>query len=191
MSLSKVWKICPWRKELKFWKPFVSHETSNLFQSDLITYVLLPDHVNQINNDLKQTYVPNPSTVPVYIINSNGQKVSTTLDQLAATANKLADFGDDEITIFITGLPSSSESVQKANQELEDAFMKSFNVKNQKPSSLDYEGQQTVASEEADWDSPRTTSRSLVVSYNPFGRRRCTKTISLNISSISDHWSRR
>lgn len=126
-------------------------------------------HVSQINSPLPKSYAPNPSSVPVYIVKSNGQKESTTLDKFAESANQQPNFGKQEVTIFITGLPSSScESVEKANQELVQAYMEHYNVQRQKPRSYDYDSSEKKTSTRRDyddfeWETPKHASGSLVV----------------------------
>uniref|UniRef100_A0A1L8EE12 Putative vitellogenin-1 n=1 Tax=Haematobia irritans TaxID=7368 RepID=A0A1L8EE12_HAEIR len=90
-------------------------------------------HVSQINNDLKPSFTPSANQIPVTIVKSNGQHVSTTLDKLANTANQMPYFGKQEITVFITGLPSQkSETVKKANHKLVEAYIERFNYQNSK-----------------------------------------------------------
>lgn len=119
---------------------------------------------------MPKSYAPNPSSVPVYIVKSNGQKESTTLDKFAETANQQPNFGKQEVTIFITGLPSSScESVEKANHELVQAYMERYNVQRQKPRSYDYDSSEKKSSsrrdyEDTEWETPKHASGSLVVS---------------------------
>uniref|UniRef100_A0A1I8NUR6 Lipase domain-containing protein n=1 Tax=Stomoxys calcitrans TaxID=35570 RepID=A0A1I8NUR6_STOCA len=90
-------------------------------------------HVSQINNDLKPAFTPSPSNIPVTIVKSNGQMVSTTLDKLAGTTKQMPDFGNQEVTVFITGLPSQkSETVRTANHDLVGAYVERFNYENSK-----------------------------------------------------------
>ncbi|XP_061395320.1 vitellogenin-1-like [Musca vetustissima] len=122
-------------------------------------------HVSQINSPLPKNYSPKPSSVPVYIVKSNGQKESTTLDKFAQTANQESNFGKQEVTIFITGLPSSSsESVEKANRELVEAYMERYNVQRQKPRSYDYSSEKNSERDSSsEWETPKQASGSLVI----------------------------
>ncbi|XP_073835746.1 vitellogenin-1-like [Musca autumnalis] len=128
-------------------------------------------HVSQINNPLPQSYAPNPSSVPVYIVKSNGQKESTTLDKFADTANQQPNFGKQEVTIFITGQPASScESVEKANHELVQAYMERYNAQRQKPRSYDYDRHDKKSNsnsyrddDNSEWETPKHASGHLVI----------------------------
>ncbi|XP_013104424.1 vitellogenin-1-like [Stomoxys calcitrans] len=127
-------------------------------------------HVAQINNELTADYVPNPSSVPAYIVKSNGQKVPTTLDKLAATANQQSNFGNGEVTIFITGLPETTKTVEEPNNELVNAYVERYSGQRQKNTyakfarnsnkrHFDYEENDN----EDEWESGKQSSGNLVV----------------------------
>lgn len=96
-------------------------------------------HVSQINHNLRPTTTINANKIPVHIVKSNGQKESTSLDKLAQEASRDQTFGDQEVTIFITGLPSSSEAVKKANRHLIQAYMARYNMIKENPMRSDSE----------------------------------------------------
>ncbi|XP_073835748.1 vitellogenin-1-like [Musca autumnalis] len=83
-------------------------------------------HVSHINYDMKPSYTPNPSNIPVEIYKSNGEKQTTTLDKMASTAKQQHNFGKQEITVYITGLPAKTETVQKANRDLVEAYVERY-----------------------------------------------------------------
>uniref|UniRef100_A0A1L8EI29 Putative vitellogenin-1 n=1 Tax=Haematobia irritans TaxID=7368 RepID=A0A1L8EI29_HAEIR len=131
-------------------------------------------HVAQINNELEQNYAPHPSSIPVYIVMSNGQKVSTTLDKMAETANQDPEFGNEEVTIFITGLPSTTETVEKANRKLVEAYVERYSGQRQKPINVkfarnsnknqyDDDNNDDDDEQDYDWSSSKRNSGNLVV----------------------------
>ncbi|XP_061395323.1 vitellogenin-1-like [Musca vetustissima] len=83
-------------------------------------------HVSHINYDMQPSYTPTPSSIPVTIFKSNGEKVETTLDKMASTAKQMPKFGKQEITIYITGVPAKTETVHKANSELVNAYVERY-----------------------------------------------------------------
>lgn len=84
------------------------------------------DHVSHINYDMKPSYTPNPSSIQVTLFKSNGEQETTTLDKMASTAKKWSNFGKQEITIYITGIPAQTETVHKANKELVEAYVERY-----------------------------------------------------------------
>ncbi|KAM7347461.1 uncharacterized protein ACRADG_007027 [Cochliomyia hominivorax] len=124
-------------------------------------------HLAQINHDLKPEYVPSPSNIPCYVVKPSGKKVETTLDQLASTCKQQSNFGDDEVTIFITGLPATTETVKKANRKLIEAYLQRYNYKRQQPQKFDYSNEKisrTSSEEESsEWQNQPNTSGDLVI----------------------------
>ncbi|KAM7350828.1 yolk protein 3 [Cochliomyia hominivorax] len=125
-------------------------------------------HISQINYKLEPTFVPSPSNVPVYIVKNNGKKETTTLSNFVEQAKQDTRFGDEEVTIFITGLPSKTETVKKANRKLIQAYIERYNSKTQKPENYKYSDEQTgsrTSSEEtsSEWNTQKTTSGNFVV----------------------------
>ncbi|XP_017472440.1 PREDICTED: vitellogenin-1-like [Rhagoletis zephyria] len=70
-------------------------------------------HLSQINHALELSFVPSPSNVPVPLMKPNGQPEQTTLNEMVDAAKKQPNFGNEEVTIFITGLPQTSPAVAK------------------------------------------------------------------------------
>ncbi|KNC26117.1 hypothetical protein FF38_11008 [Lucilia cuprina] len=125
------------------------------------------DHLSQINHALKPNFVPSPSNVPCYIVKPSGRKVTTSLDKLASTCKQQSNFGDEEVTIFITGLPATTESVKKANRMLINAYLQRYNTKKQQPQKFDYSGEKMsrTSSEEdsSEWQKQQSSSGDLVI----------------------------
>ncbi|NP_001291655.1 vitellogenin-1-like precursor [Bactrocera dorsalis] len=130
-------------------------------------------HLSQINHALEPSFVPSPSNVPVILMKPNGQPERTNLNELVQTAKQQPNFGDEEVTIFITGLPQSSPSVAKANKKLIQAYMQRYNGQRQPISNnqdYDYgnnkDNQGATSSEEdysESWKNPKPTKGNLVV----------------------------
>ena len=126
------------------------------------------DHLSQINQDLKPSFVPSPSNVPCYLVKPNGQKVATSLDKLASACQQQSNFGNEEVTIFITGLPANqAQSVKKANRKLIEAYLQRYNNKRQQPQAFEYSGEKMsrTSSEENsnEWQNQQPASGNLVV----------------------------
>ena len=112
-------------------------------------------------------FVPSSSNVPCYIVKPNGKKVTTSLDKLASTCQQQSNFGNEEVTIFITGLPSSTETVKKANRKLIEAYLQRYNNKRQQPQAYEYSGEKmsrTSSEEDSnEWQNQKPASGNLVV----------------------------
>ncbi|KAM7346567.1 vitellogenin-1-like [Cochliomyia hominivorax] len=123
-------------------------------------------HLSRINHDLRPNYVPSASNIPCYVVKPSGKKVSTSLDQLASTCKQQPNFGDEEVTIFITGLPASTETVKKANRKLIEVYLQRYNTKRQQPQKYDYSAETAQTSSEEDskeWQRQEPSSGDLVV----------------------------
>lgn len=103
--------------------------STNMLQS----HSFLADHLSQINQDqpLRPEFRPTANDIPALVMQRNGEKKSITLNQLAATAKQESNFGNEEVTIFITGLPKSSKAANKATQKLVEAYQRRYNAQNQ------------------------------------------------------------
>lgn len=87
-------------------------------------------HLSQINHDLEPNFVP--SNIQAYLMKRNGQKVAAPLNEILERCKQDPHFGDDEVTIFITGLPEqNSRTVQKATRKLVQAYMQRYNLQEQ------------------------------------------------------------
>lgn len=126
--------------------------------------------MSRINHDLRPNFVPSPSNIPCYVVKPSGKKVPTTLDKLASTCKQQPNFGDEEVTVFITGLPASTETVKKANRNLINAYLQRYNTKRQQPQKYEYSGEKMSAtsSEEdsSEWQKQEPSTGDLVVSLN-------------------------
>ncbi|XP_065364622.1 vitellogenin-1-like [Calliphora vicina] len=124
-------------------------------------------HLSQINHDLSPNFVPSPSNVPCYVVKPNGQKVATSLNKLASTCKQQPNFGNEEVTILITGLPATTETVKKANRQLINAYLQRYNNKKQQPQKFDYSGEKMsrTSSEEdsSEWQKQQASSGNLVI----------------------------
>ncbi|KAH8420570.1 hypothetical protein KR009_011503 [Drosophila setifemur] len=85
-------------------------------------------HLSQFNGVFKPEYSPEPSQVRGYIVGERGQKIEFNLNTLVQTVKRQEKFGDDEVTIFIQGLPQSSTQVQKATRKLIQAYQQRYNL---------------------------------------------------------------
>uniref|UniRef100_A0A1I8PE41 Lipase domain-containing protein n=1 Tax=Stomoxys calcitrans TaxID=35570 RepID=A0A1I8PE41_STOCA len=88
-------------------------------------------HLSQIDRSITPDFVPSPSNIPVYIFNHKGQKKVATLSNYVEEAKKIEDFGDEEVTIFITGLPESLETVKKVNTQMIKSYIQSMSQKSE------------------------------------------------------------
>ncbi|KAH8274453.1 hypothetical protein KR026_007825 [Drosophila bipectinata] len=85
-------------------------------------------HLSQFNGVFKPEYKPEPSQVRGYIVGENGQKIQFNLNNFVQTVKRQQNFGDDEVTIFIQGLPQRSSQVQKATRKLVQAYQQRYNL---------------------------------------------------------------
>ncbi|XP_030382044.1 vitellogenin-1 [Scaptodrosophila lebanonensis] len=110
-------------------------------------------HLSQINHDLEPSFVP--SQIPVYIPRPNGEKISTTLTEVISNLKQNTNFGQDEVTIVLTGLPQTSRTVQKATRKLVQAYMQRYNLKQQQEQGQkygnDYDDKEQRTSSEEDY----------------------------------------
>ncbi|XP_068158701.1 vitellogenin-3 [Drosophila tropicalis] len=124
-------------------------------------------HVAHINHDLRPNFVPSPSNVPVWIV-SNGQRMEAKLNNYVQKAKELQNFGEDEVTVVLTGLPQTSPTMKKAMRKLEQAYIQRYNLQEQqkfaqeqlKNKDYDY----TSSDETADqWQSAKSRSGDLII----------------------------
>lgn len=155
-----------------YWREFVS-SIINLFIIPINIVIIIlyfKDHLSQIKHDLRPNFVPSPSNVPCYVVKPNGKKVKTSLDQLASTCKQQPNFGNEEVTVFITGLPATTETVRKANRKLIEAYLQRYNTKRQQPQKYEYSGEklsQTSSEEDSnEWQKQEPSTGNLVVSFN-------------------------
>ncbi|XP_017055795.1 vitellogenin-2 [Drosophila ficusphila] len=85
-------------------------------------------HLSQFNRVFKPDYTPEPSQIKGYIVGERGQKIEFNLNTLVETVKRQQNFGDDEVTIFIQGLPESNAQVQKATRKLVNAYQQRYNL---------------------------------------------------------------
>ncbi|XP_075158676.1 vitellogenin-3-like [Haematobia irritans] len=109
-------------------------------------------HLSQIDQSVTPDFVPSPANVPVYVFKPNGQMEKTTLNNYVQVVKRMERFGDEEVTIFISGLPESLNSVKKANTKLVEAYVQRNSQKAQ-PEGDD---------ESSNWDSEKPAGGHLI-----------------------------
>uniref|UniRef100_A0A1L8EI87 Putative vitellogenin-2 n=1 Tax=Haematobia irritans TaxID=7368 RepID=A0A1L8EI87_HAEIR len=96
-------------------------------------------HLAQANQALEPTYAPRPSEIPAFVITPDNQKIDFKLSQLPTIAKELPYFGKQDVTVFITGLPSKSECVKKATRKMVEAYMQRYNQESEQGYAYDDE----------------------------------------------------
>ncbi|KAM8720204.1 hypothetical protein ACLKA7_006276 [Drosophila subpalustris] len=124
-------------------------------------------HISSIKQDLTPNFVPSASNIPVWIVKSNGDRVEAKLNNYVEKATAQPGFGEDEVTIVMTGLPQNTPTTQKAIRKLEQAYMQRYNVQNQQKNSRQQNNKDYVStsSEETseEWKSAKTTAGNLII----------------------------
>ncbi|KAH8250779.1 hypothetical protein KR038_009892 [Drosophila bunnanda] len=87
-------------------------------------------HLSQIHHNVQPNFVP--SNIQVYVPKPNGQKIVAPLNEMIQRLKQKQNFGDDEVTIIVTGLPQNTETVQKATRKLVQAYMQRYNLQQQR-----------------------------------------------------------
>ncbi|KAI8118819.1 Vitellogenin-2 [Lucilia cuprina] len=80
-------------------------------------------HLAQVNEEFQPSFSPKPSEIQTHLITPNNQKISFKLNELPKIAKEAKNFGDQEVTIFITGLPQKTERIKKATRKLVQAYI--------------------------------------------------------------------
>lgn len=95
------------------------------------------------------------------------------LNNFVEKATSESSFGQDEVTIVLTGLPQTTPTIKKALRKLEQAYLQRYNLQEQLKNSQQQNYQQdkskdyeSTSSEETadDWKNAKTTSGNLIVS---------------------------
>ncbi|XP_005184210.2 vitellogenin-3-like [Musca domestica] len=110
-------------------------------------------HLSQINHGVQPAFVPSPSNIPVYIFGSHGEKETSNLKDYVQTAKDMPRFGQQEVTVFVTGLPESLEKAKKTNTKFIQAYVQRNSQKPQSP-----EGENN-----SNWESNKPIGGHLVV----------------------------
>ncbi|XP_017055407.1 vitellogenin-1 [Drosophila ficusphila] len=131
-------------------------------------------HLSQIHHNVEPNFVP--SGIQAYVPKPNGEKTTAPLNEMIQRLKQeKQNFGDDEVTIIVTGLPQTTETVKKATRKLVQAYMQRYNLQQQRRQgkntrdSQDYQEQsqnQRTSSEEDYSDevkSGRTQSGDIIV----------------------------
>ncbi|XP_033169262.1 vitellogenin-1 [Drosophila mauritiana] len=100
-------------------------------------------HLSQIHHNVEPNYVP--SGIQVYVPKPNGDKTVAPLNEMIQRLKQKQNFGEDEVTIIVTGLPQTTETVKKATRKLVQAYMQRYNLQQQrqqgKNGNQDYQDQ--------------------------------------------------
>ncbi|EDW45674.1 vitellogenin-1 [Drosophila sechellia] len=100
-------------------------------------------HLSQIHHNVEPNYVP--SGIQVYVPKPNGDKIVAPLNEMIQRLKQKQNFGEDEVTIIVTGLPQTTETVKKATRKLVQAYMQRYNQQQQrqqgKNGNQDYQDQ--------------------------------------------------
>ncbi|XP_050329813.1 vitellogenin-2-like [Bactrocera neohumeralis] len=122
-------------------------------------------HLSQLSRKIEPSYAPSPSDIPVYTYTPTGQRVNTKLNQLVSTVQQQPHFGQQEVTIFITGLPQQKlRDAARANQKLIQAYLQAYNGQVQVQGGQDADSEQDTSSSEESSNSKQTKpSGNLVV----------------------------
>ncbi|XP_068139658.1 vitellogenin-2 [Drosophila tropicalis] len=97
-------------------------------------------HLSQFNRIFKPDYSPEPSQIKGYIVGERGQKIEFNMDNFVQTVKRQENFGDDEVTIYIEGLPQSWNDEKKTTRTLVQAYQQRYNLQpypNQQESNED------------------------------------------------------
>lgn len=95
------------------------------------------------------------------------------MNNFVEKATSQSGFGQDEVTIVLTGLPQTTPTIKKALRKLEQAYLQRYNLQEQQKNSQQQQYQQekskdyeSTSSEETadDWKNAKTTSGNLIVS---------------------------
>lgn len=92
--------------------------------------------MSQINHDVEPNFVP--SNVQAYVPKPNGEKIVAPMTEMINRLKQKQNFGQDEVTIIVTGLPQTSEPVKKANRKLIQAYMQRYNQQQQQQEAQKY-----------------------------------------------------
>ncbi|EDW00325.1 vitellogenin-3 [Drosophila grimshawi] len=129
-------------------------------------------HISHIKRDLTPSFVPSPSNIPVKIVKANGERVEAKLNNYVEKAMAQPGFGEDEVTIVLTGLPQTTPTIKKAMRQLEQAYMQRYNLQQQQKNVQQNEQQQeqnkgyeATSSEETNdqWKMAKATSGNFIV----------------------------
>lgn len=97
-------------------------------------------HLSQAGRAFEAKYVPRPSEISAYYFNNDNKKVNFKLNELPKIAVKDKNFGNEEVTIYITGLPETTKTVKKATRQLVEAYMQRYSAQTPKTTNIRYEG---------------------------------------------------
>ncbi|XP_043659881.1 vitellogenin-1 [Drosophila teissieri] len=87
-------------------------------------------HLSQIHHNVEPNYVP--SGIQAYVPKPNGDKTVAPLNEMIQRLKQKQNFGEDEVTIIVTGLPQTTETVKKATKKLVQAYMQRYNLQQQR-----------------------------------------------------------
>jgi len=117
---------------------------------------------------VEPSYVP--SGIQAYVPQPNGEKTVAPLNEMIQRLKQRQNFGEDEVTIIVTGLPQTTETVKKATRKLVQAYIQRYNLQQQrqqgKQGSQDYQdqsgeqkkAQRTSSEEDSSEEVPKVSS---------------------------------
>nr|AAS75327.1 yolk protein C [Sarcophaga bullata] len=125
-------------------------------------------HLSQAGEVFQPKFAPKPRDINCYLITPENQKLNFKLNELPRIAEQQNNFGNQEVTIFIAGLPQQTETVKKATRKLVQAYMQRYNGPAPEPLNVKYESasneQINVGSSEEEWkNGSKKPSGNLVV----------------------------
>ncbi|XP_023175969.1 vitellogenin-3 [Drosophila hydei] len=175
---------CASKDELKPTKWLSANELENLPSLNDISFERLENmplqkgaqllekiyHIGQIENELTPNFVPSASNIPVRIIKSNGDRLDAKLNNYVEKAFAQPGFGEDEVTIVLTGLPQTTPTIKKSMRKLEQAYLQRYNLQEQQKIAQNGQHQknneyESTSSEETsdEWKNAKTTSGNLII----------------------------
>ncbi|ALC48556.1 Yp3 [Drosophila busckii] len=128
-------------------------------------------HISHVKQELSPNFVPSASNIPVWIVKPDGQRMEAKLNNYVTKAKTLPGFGEDEVTIVLTGLPQTTSATRKAIHKLEQAYIQRYNLQEQQKYGQSQQQQQrnnqyeVTSSEERtdEWKTAKTAAGNLII----------------------------
>jgi len=98
-----------------------------------------------------------PSGIQAYVPQPNGEKTVAPLNEMIQRLKQRQNFGEDEVTIIVTGLPQTTETVKKATRKLVQAYIQRYNLQQQRQQGK--QGSQDYQDQSGSGADPRWSSR--------------------------------
>ncbi|XP_067637639.1 vitellogenin-2-like [Eurosta solidaginis] len=108
-------------------------------------------HLSMLDGKMEPSYAPSANDIPAYIFTPTGQRVSFKLNQMVSTVKQQPYFGEQDVTIFITGLPQQKlRDAESANRKLIEAYLQRYNGCVTLPDQRDVDRDMTSSEESYD-----------------------------------------